>query len=104
MYNPIYNNVLGGEDIVFGVEASPPLPPVDKTLHLNPKIDKTKYIFDQSIWECNGHFDHCFSNTKVSLCSIWNFHKDGLYPSSSILFIQYFHVCTCMFAVQGFKF
>ena len=25
---------------------------------------KTKYIFDQSIWECNGHFDHWFSNTK----------------------------------------
>ena len=25
----------------------------------------TKYIFDQSIWECNGHFDHFYSNTKV---------------------------------------
>ena len=29
-----------------------------------------KSSFDQSIWECNGHFDHWFSNTKVFLCSI----------------------------------
>ena len=24
---------------------------------LKSSFDKTKYIFDQSIWECNGHFD-----------------------------------------------
>ena len=23
-------------------------------------LDKTKYVFDLSIWECNGHFDHFF--------------------------------------------
>ena len=28
-------------------------------------FDKTKYTFDQSIWECNGHFDHRLSNTKA---------------------------------------
>ena len=38
--------------------------------HLKSSFDKTKYIFDQSIWECNGHFDHCFSNTKAFLCGI----------------------------------
>ena len=26
--------------------------------HLMSSFDKTKYIFDPSIWECNGHFDH----------------------------------------------
>ena len=30
-------------------------------------------IFDQSIWECNGHFEHLFSNIKALLCGIWNF-------------------------------
>ena len=33
--------------------------------HLKSSFDKTKYIFDQSIWECNGHFDDWFSNTKA---------------------------------------
>ena len=33
--------------------------------HLKPSFDKTKYIFDQSIWECNGHFDHYFSKSKT---------------------------------------
>ena len=41
---------------------------------------KTRYIFDQSIWECNGHFDHWFSNIKSSLCGVWNLHKEKLYP------------------------
>ena len=31
-----------------------------KMTHLKSSFDKTKYIFDQSIWECNGHFDHWF--------------------------------------------
>ena len=26
--------------------------------HLKSSFDKTKYIFDRSIWECNSHFDH----------------------------------------------
>ena len=38
--------------------------------HLKSSFDKTKYIFDQSIWECNGHFDDWFSNTKAFLCGI----------------------------------
>ena len=25
-------------------------------------FDKTEYISDQNNWECNGDFDHCFSN------------------------------------------
>ena len=36
--------------------------------HLKSSFDKTKYVFDQSIWECNGHFDHWFSNSKALLC------------------------------------
>ena len=26
--------------------------------HLELSFDKTNYTFDQSIWECNGHFDY----------------------------------------------
>ena len=43
-------------------------------------FEKTRYIFDQSIWECNGHFDHWFSNIKSFLGSVWNLHKEKLYP------------------------
>ena len=38
--------------------------------HLKSSFGKTKCIFDQSIWECSGHFDHRFSNTKAFLCGI----------------------------------
>ena len=38
--------------------------------HLKSSFDKTKYIFDQSIRECNGHFDDWFPNTKTFLCDI----------------------------------
>ena len=31
---------------------------------IKSSFDKTKYIFDQSIWECNGYFDHWFSNSE----------------------------------------
>ena len=48
--------------------------------HLMSAFEKTRYIFDQSIWECNGRFDHCFSNTKSFLCSVWNLRKNKLYP------------------------
>ena len=51
--------------------------------HLKSSFDKTKYIFDQSIWECNGHFDDWFSNTKAFLCGIWNLCREKLYPSGS---------------------
>ena len=40
--------------------------------HLMSAFEKTRYIFDQSIWECNGHFDHWFSNIKNFLCGVWN--------------------------------
>ena len=33
-----------------------------------------------SVWECNGHFDHWFSNIKHFLCGVWNLHKEKLYP------------------------
>ena len=42
-------------------------------------FEKTRYIFDQSIWECNGHFDHWFSNIKSFLSGIWNLCKEKLY-------------------------
>ena len=28
--------------------------------HLKSSFDKTKYIFDQSIWKCNVSLNHCF--------------------------------------------
>ena len=46
---------------------------------MKSSFDEAKYIFDQSIWECNGHFDHWFSNTKAFVCSIWNSCKEKLY-------------------------
>ena len=48
--------------------------------HLMSAFEKTRYIFDQSIWECNGHFDHWFSNIKDFLCSVWNLRKEKLHP------------------------
>ena len=48
--------------------------------HLMSAFEKTRYIFDQSIWECNGHFDHWFSNIKDFLCGVWNLRKEKLYP------------------------
>ena len=48
--------------------------------HLMSAFEKTRYIFDQSIWECNGHFDHWFSNIKSFLGSVWNLRKEKLYP------------------------
>ena len=48
--------------------------------HLMSAFEKTQYIFDQSIWECNGHFDHWFSNIKIFLGSVWNLRKEKLYP------------------------
>ena len=38
--------------------------------HLKLSFDKAKHIFDQSIWECSGQFNHWFSKIKVFLCSI----------------------------------
>ena len=55
--------------------------------HLMSAFEKTRYIFDQSIWECNGHFDHWFSNIKSFLCGIWNLRKEKLYPRG--LFNEY---------------
>ena len=51
--------------------------------HLKSSFDKTKYIFDQSILERNGHFDHWFLNAKALLCGIWNLCREKLYPSGS---------------------
>ena len=34
-------------------------------LHLKSSFAMTKYIFDLSICECNGHFDHWFSRLFV---------------------------------------
>ena len=48
--------------------------------HLKSSLDKTKYIFDPSIWECNSYFNHWFSNTKAFLYGIWNLRREK--PSS----------------------
>ena len=53
--------------------------------HLMSAFEKTRYIFDQSIWECNGHFDHWFSNIKDFLCGVWNLRKEKLYPDDFLL-------------------
>ena len=55
--------------------------------HLKSSIDETKYMFDQSIWEWNGHFDDWFSNTKAFLCGIWNLHQEKSYPLGSLFFL-----------------
>ena len=53
--------------------------------HLKSSFDKTKYIFDQSIWKCNSHFDHWFSNTKAAFF-VWHMEfAQG--ETSSIKFI-----------------
>ena len=56
-----------------------------------------KYIiFDQSIWKCNSHFDHWFSNTKDFLCGIWKLHREKLYPLGSsdlVLHSSSIHAC-----------
>ena len=53
--------------------------------HLMSAFEKTRYIFDQSIWECNGHFDHWFSNIKDFLCGVWNLCKEELYPDDFLM-------------------
>ena len=58
--------------------------------HLMSAFEKTRYIFDQSIWECNGHFDHWFSNIKSFLCGVWNLHKEKLYPEYFLMNIERF--------------
>ena len=57
--------------------------------HLKSSFDETTCIFDQSIWECKGHFDEWFLNTKAFLCGIRNLRREKLYPSgSSDLFLH----------------
>ena len=46
--------------------------------HQKSSFDKTKHIFDQSIWECNGHFVHWFSNTHVLRLFVWNLWRKTL--------------------------
>ena len=53
-------------------------------------------IFDQSIWECNGHFDHWFSNTKAFLCGIWNLRREKLYPSGSSDLVLHSSINRCV--------
>ena len=44
---------------------------LQNNFHLKSSFDMTKYFFDQSIWECNGHFDHWFSNTVRLFCAAY---------------------------------
>ena len=64
--------------------------------HLKSSFDKTKYIFDQSIWECNGHFDHWFSNTKAFLCGIWYLRRERFYPSGSSDLVLHSSINRCV--------
>ena len=65
--------------------------------HLKSSFDKTKYIFDQSIWECNGCFDHWFSNSKAFLCDIWNYlRREKLYPLGSSDLVLYSSINQCI--------
>ena len=65
-------------------------------IHLNSSFDKTKYIFDWSIWEGNGHLDHWFSNTKAFFYGIWNLHTEKLYPLGSSDLILHSSINRCM--------
>ena len=49
--------------------------------HLMSAFEKTRYmyVFNQSIWECNGDFDHWFSNIKSFLSGVWNLRKQKVY-------------------------
>ena len=38
---------------------------LQNNFHPRSSFEKTKYTVDQSNWECNGHFDHWFSNTEA---------------------------------------
>ena len=69
---------------------------IQNNFHLKSSFDKTKFIFDQSIWECNGHFDHWFSNTKAFLCGIWYLSREKLYPSSSSDLVLHSSINRCM--------
>ena len=64
--------------------------------HLKSSCDKTKYIFDQSIWKFNGHFGHWFSNTKAFLCGIWNLRREKLYPSGSFNLVLHSSINRCV--------
>ena len=56
------------------------------------------YIFDQSIMECNGYFEHRFSNTnKIFLCGIWNLHREKLYPLGSSHLVLHSSINRCVF-------
>ena len=52
--------------------------------------------FDQSIWECNGHVDDWFSNTKALLCGIWNLRGERLYPSGSSDLVLHSSINQCV--------
>ena len=69
---------------------------LENDFHLKSSFDKTKYIFDPSIWECNGHFDDWFSNTKAFLCGIWNLHREKLYSSGSSDLVLQSSITRCM--------
>ena len=60
-------------------------------------FDKIKYVFDQSIWECYGHFDYWFSNnTKAFLCGIWNLLKEKVYPLGSSDLVLHSSINQCV--------
>ena len=69
---------------------------LENNFHLKSSFDKTKYIFDQSIWESNDHFDDWFSNTKALLCGIWNLHRGKLYPSGSSDLVLHSSINRCV--------
>ena len=48
--------------------------------HLMSAFEKTRYIFDQSIWECNGHFDHWSQILKALFVQCLEFAQGKLYP------------------------
>ena len=69
---------------------------LQNNFHLKSSFDKTKYIFDQSIWECNGHFDDWFLNTKAFLCGIWNLRREKLYPLCSSDLVSHSSINQCV--------
>ena len=55
---------------------------LDNGFNLKSPYEKTRFIFDQSIWECNGHW---FLNIKAILSNIWNYRKQKLHSENESL-------------------
>ena len=69
---------------------------LQNNFHLKSSFDNTRYTFDQSIWECNGHFDHWFLNTKAFCVAYRICAGRSFYPFSSSALVLHSSINRCM--------